>query len=156
LANRLIKILRPPFDFFLARNPCLRFLTRCDGWYSDPYTANRFWRVEPPKVGEEEGVAARRAKMGEEEEADGGDEEEERLGRSDDNRDRDGAGRNRAVPSTFCCWAPSTGASRAARRARREDGCWATTTPRRVLDGNERGRRGMTFASAGRGFVWLV
>lgn len=101
--------------------------------------------------------------MGEEEEADGDDEEEEdeepneeRLGRNDDNRDRDGAGRNREVPSTFCCWAPSTGASRAASRARREAGCWATTTPRRVLDGNERGRRGMTFASAGRGCVWLV
>lgn len=89
--------------------------------------------------------------MGEEEEADGGEEEpkeEERLGRNDDNKDRDGAGRNKEVPSTFCCWAPtSSGASWAASRARREDGCWTTTTPRRVvLDGNERGRRGMILA----------
>lgn len=68
--------------------------------------------------------------MGEEEEADGddvGEEEEEepneeRLGRNDDNRDRDGASRNKEVPSTFC-WASRSGASRAASRARREDGC---------------------------------
>lgn len=67
--------------------------------------------------------------MGEEEDGDDvGEEEEEeeepndeRLGRSDDNKDRDGAGRNKDVPSTFCC-ARSSGASRAASRARREDG----------------------------------
>ena len=78
-------------------------------------------------------MAARRARTGEEEEADGDDtdvgeqkEEEEpndeRLGRNDDNKDRDGAGRNKEVPSTFC-WASRSGASRAASRARREDGC---------------------------------
>lgn len=74
-------------------------------------------------------MAARMARMGEEERADGddvGEEEEEpndeRLGRNDDNKDRDGAGRNKEVPSTFC-WASRSGASRAASRARREDGC---------------------------------
>lgn len=41
MANRRLRTLRPPTVRFRARNPCFRFLFRCEGWYSVPRAANR-------------------------------------------------------------------------------------------------------------------
>lgn len=136
-ANLRLKIFLPPLLFFLARYPCRRFRTRCDGWYSDPYTAKRFCCGWPPTA--VEGwlpAAARRERIGEEALAlllvAAGEREGPRCGRKGPKSDRAGAGRNRddAPARSGCCEAvvqevvaPGDGAAAFARAAAaRRDG----------------------------------
>lgn len=77
-----MRVFLPFLDLLRTRNPCFLFLLTCDGWYSAPYTAKRFWWSpwagcceRRDRIGDDEGVVAG-----------------ESVGRSDERRDLVGEG----------------------------------------------------------------